>query len=234
MSASAGSAPPSLAVSTVIFALRPSEHRRPPHAVAPAGAPHPRTVRGPLGAARRPAAADESLQDAASRTCARPRGSPRATSSSSTPSATLRPLPRQRVVSIVYWALVQPDEAALARRARTCSWFARRRAAASSPSTTTRSSTTRSGGCATRWSTAASRTPSSARPSPSPSSARCYEAVLGKRARPRELPPPDRGHAGASSPPTSTCTGGQHRPPRLYRYNRPTAEPRPRQQRAPA
>ena len=60
--------PPGLAISTVIFALRPSERVRAPHALDPAGAPDPRTVQGPVGAARRPARRhSESLQDAASR-----------------------------------------------------------------------------------------------------------------------------------------------------------------------
>ena len=81
--------------------------------------------------------------------------------------------PEERVVSVVYWALVQSDEAAAGDgRRRERALGSRPTPCPSSRSTTTASSSTRSGACARRSSTPSSPTRSSARRSRSPSCAR--------------------------------------------------------------
>ena len=161
--------------------------------------------------------------------CARRRGSPRPTSSSSTPSATSTARPARRVVSVVYWALVQSDEAE--QRGR------RRERAAGSPADDlpelafdhNRDRRLRPLAPAHQARVRrASRTPSSARPSPSPSCARCTRPCCSA-ARPGELPPHDRGAPARSSPPTSTSRARRTARPRLYRYrlHRRPRRPRP-------
>ncbi|MFZ3454591.1 NUDIX hydrolase [Arthrobacter sp. 7Tela_A1] len=221
--------PPSLAISTVIFALRPD----PDSGKLTLWLPLVRRIRQPYldlwalpGGPLRPT---ESLQDAAARnlretTALEPRyleqlyafGGPDRS-------------PSPRVVSIVYWALVQPDEAALARQDENVAWF-------------------RADGVGTlafdhnqiveyalwrlrskmeygtvayaflgeRFTLAQVRD--------------VYEAVLGG-----ELDPANFRRQLLASPhiePTSEyLQGGRHRPPRLYRYTGPVpqtdANPRP-------
>ena len=115
--------PPSLAISTVIFALRPD----PESGRLSLWLPLVRRIRQPYrelwalpGGPLRPS---ESLQDAAARNLQETTGlSPRYLEQLYAFGGPDRS-PTPRVVSIVYWALVQPDEAALARQDANVDWF---------------------------------------------------------------------------------------------------------------
>ncbi|WP_066295403.1 NUDIX hydrolase [Arthrobacter luteolus] len=115
--------PPSLAISTVIFALRPD----PDTGRLVLWLPLVRRIRQPYrdlwalpGGPLRPT---ESLQDAAARNLQDTTGlSPRYLEQLYAFGGPDRS-PTPRVVSIVYWALVQPDEAALARQDENVDWF---------------------------------------------------------------------------------------------------------------
>ncbi|MBD8044337.1 NUDIX hydrolase [Arthrobacter sp. Sa2BUA2] len=115
--------PPSLAISTVIFALRPD----PETGRLSLWLPLVRRIRQPYrelwalpGGPLRPS---ESLQDAAARNLQDTTGlSPRYLEQLYAFGGPDRS-PTPRVVSIVYWALVQPDEAALARQDENVDWF---------------------------------------------------------------------------------------------------------------
>lgn len=116
-------APPSLAISTVIFALRPSVGSGRPTLWLPLV----RRIREPhLGRWALPGGpldSDESLQDAAARHLADTTGlSPRYLEQLYAFGGLDRS-PGPRLVSIVYWALVQPDVAALARESENVRWF---------------------------------------------------------------------------------------------------------------
>ncbi|WP_312178507.1 NrtR DNA-binding winged helix domain-containing protein [Arthrobacter sp.] len=115
--------PPSLAISTVIFALRTD----PETGRLSLWLPLVRRIRQPYrelwalpGGPLRPS---ESLQDAAARNLRETTGlSPRYLEQLYAFGGPDRS-PSPRVVSIVYWALVQPDEAALARQDENVGWF---------------------------------------------------------------------------------------------------------------
>lgn len=124
------SAPPSLAISTVIFALRTAEGESRPSLWLPLVRRIREPFKGQWALPGGPLRHSESLQSAASRNLAdttglNPRyleqlyafgGLQRAANCS---PAVLAP----RVVSIVYWALVQPTEAALALESDNVRWF---------------------------------------------------------------------------------------------------------------
>ena len=108
--------PPSLAISTVIFALRPD----PQTGRLGLWLPLVRRIRQPYremwALPGGPLRASESLQDAAARNLKETTGlKPRYLEQLYAFGGPDRS-PSPRVVSIVYWALVQPDEAALARQ----------------------------------------------------------------------------------------------------------------------
>ncbi|MGG5171613.1 NUDIX hydrolase [Pseudarthrobacter sp. J1738] len=117
------SAPPLLAISTVIFALRPSAKSGRPTLWIPLV----RRIREPYldqwALPGGPLSHAESLQDAAARNLLE--------TTSLAPNyleqlyafGGLHRSPAQRVVSIVYWALVQPTEAALADDSENVKWF---------------------------------------------------------------------------------------------------------------
>ncbi len=126
------SAPPSLAISTVIFALRTAEDAGRPSLWIPLVRRIREPFKGRWALPGGPLSHDESLQGAAARnleetTGLNPRyleqlyafgGLQRAAGRSGAPA-----VPSTRVVSIVYWALVQPTEAALTRESDNVRWF---------------------------------------------------------------------------------------------------------------
>ena len=116
-------APPSLAISTVIFALRPSESSGRPTLWLPLV----RRIREPFkdmwALPGGPLQHDESLQDAASRNLRETTGLAPQYLEQLYAFGGLHRSPAQRVVSIVYWALVQPTEAALADESENVRWF---------------------------------------------------------------------------------------------------------------
>lgn len=119
-------APPSLAISTVIFALRPAEST----GQAALWLPLVRRIREPFkdrwALPGGPLSHDESLQDAASRNLAettglKPKFVEQLYAFGGLQRAAAKSAPR--VVSLVYWALVQADEAALATESDNVRWF---------------------------------------------------------------------------------------------------------------
>ncbi|WP_115789357.1 NUDIX hydrolase [Arthrobacter silvisoli] len=116
-------APPSLAISTVIFALRPSESSGRPALWLPLV----RRIREPFkemwALPGGPLTHDESLQDAASRNLLETTGLAPEYLEQLYAFGGLHRSPSQRVVSIVYWALVQATEAALAGESENVRWF---------------------------------------------------------------------------------------------------------------
>lgn len=115
--------PPSLAISTVIFALRPSEESGRPTLWLPLV----RRIRQPyLGQWALPGGLlghHESLQDAAARNLLETTGlAPRYLEQLYAFGGLHRSV-GPRLVSIVYWALVQPGEAELTRGAENVRWF---------------------------------------------------------------------------------------------------------------
>ncbi|CEA08519.1 bifunctional nicotinamide mononucleotide adenylyltransferase/ADP-ribose pyrophosphatase [Arthrobacter saudimassiliensis] len=115
--------PPSLALSTVIFALRPD----PRTGRSSLWLPLVRRIRQPYrdrwALPGGPLLARESLAEAAARNLAETTGlAPRYLEQLYAFGGPERS-PAPRVVSIVYWALVQPDEAALAREEENVRWF---------------------------------------------------------------------------------------------------------------
>ncbi len=116
-------ASPGLAISTVIFALRPSTGSGRPTLWLPlvrrVRQPHLNMWALPGG----PLGHDESLSDAAARNLAETTAlSPRYLEQLYAFGGLDRS-PGQRLVSIVYWALVQPDVAALAQESENVKWF---------------------------------------------------------------------------------------------------------------
>lgn len=115
--------PPGLAVSTVIFALRPSAVSGRPTVWLPLVRRIRQPFRGQWALPGGPLGPAESLQDAASRNLRDTTGlMPRYLEQLYAFGGTDRS-PGQRVVSIVYWALVQPDEAAMAEVSENVRWF---------------------------------------------------------------------------------------------------------------
>ena len=107
--------PPSLAISTVIFTLRPSASSGRPTLWLPLV----RRIREPFkdqwALPGGPLTQAESLQDAAARNLQETTGLEPNYLEQLYAFGGLHRSPSQRVVSIVYWAMVQPTEAALAQ-----------------------------------------------------------------------------------------------------------------------
>ncbi|MCA4132127.1 NUDIX hydrolase [Arthrobacter sp. M4] len=116
-------APPSLAISTVIFALRSDG----PSGRKALWLPLVRRIREPYkglwALPGGPLVHDESLQDAAARNLRDTTGLAPEYLEQLYAFGGLHRSPTQRVVSIVYWALVQPTEAALADESENVRWF---------------------------------------------------------------------------------------------------------------
>ncbi len=117
------SAPPSLAISTVIFALRPSESSGRPTLWLPLVRRIREPFKGLWALPGGPLTHSESLQDAASRNLRETTGLAPSYLEQLYAFGGLHRSPTQRVVSIVYWALVQPTEAALADESENVRWF---------------------------------------------------------------------------------------------------------------
>ena len=105
-------APPSLAISTVIFALRPSEQSGRPTLWIPLVRRIREPFKGMWALPGGPLTHSESLPDAASRNLQETTGLAPSYLEQLYAFGGLHRSPTQRVVSIVYWALVQPTEAA--------------------------------------------------------------------------------------------------------------------------
>lgn len=116
-------APPSLAISTVIFALRPSETSGRPTLWLPLVRRIREPFKGLWALPGGPLSHSESLQDAASRNLAETTGLTPSYLEQLYAFGGLHRSPTQRVVSIVYWALVQRTEAALADESENVRWF---------------------------------------------------------------------------------------------------------------
>nr|WP_204814915.1 NUDIX hydrolase [Paenarthrobacter ilicis] len=116
-------APPSLAISTVIFALRPSQTSGRPTLWLPLVRRIREPYRDMWALPGGPLVHDESLQDAAARNLEDTTGLKPQYLEQLYAFGGLHRSPSQRVVSIVYWALVQPTEAALAGESENVRWF---------------------------------------------------------------------------------------------------------------
>lgn len=115
--------PPALAISTVIFALRPSAVSGRPTLWLPLVRRIREPYRGMWALPGGPLSYAESLQDAAARNLRETTGLAPKYLEQLYAFGGLDRSPTQRVVSIVYWALVQPDEAALAEESENVRWF---------------------------------------------------------------------------------------------------------------
>ncbi|MBT1003175.1 NUDIX hydrolase [Paenarthrobacter sp. DKR-5] len=115
--------PPSLAISTVIFALRPSESSGRPTLWLPLVRRIREPFRGLWALPGGPLSHTESLLDAAGRNLQETTGLVPKYLEQLYAFGGLHRSPSQRVVSIVYWALVQPTEAALAEESANVRWF---------------------------------------------------------------------------------------------------------------
>lgn len=115
--------PPALAISTVIFALRPSESSGRPTLWLPLV----RRIREPFqdlwALPGGPLTQADSLQDAAARNLADTTGLAPSYLEQLYAFGGLHRSPSQRVVSIVYWAMVQPTEADMAQESENVKWF---------------------------------------------------------------------------------------------------------------
>lgn len=116
-------APPELAISTVIFALRPSENSGCPTLWLPLVKRIREPFDGLWALPGGPLTQAESLQDAAARNLRDTTGLAPAYLEQLYAFGGLHRSPSARVVSIVYWALVQPTEAALAEESENVKWF---------------------------------------------------------------------------------------------------------------
>ncbi len=115
--------PPSLAISTVIFALRPSETSGRPTLWLPLVKRIRQPYLGQWALPGGPLGHHESLQDAAARNLLETTGLAPKYLEQLYAFGGLERSVAQRLVSIVYWALVQPDEAVLARESENVRWF---------------------------------------------------------------------------------------------------------------
>ncbi|WP_051477261.1 NUDIX domain-containing protein [Arthrobacter sp. Br18] len=114
---------PSLALSTVIFALRHDPQSGRPELWLPLVRRIRQPHHGKWALPGGPLASHESLQDAAARNLSETTGlDPRYLEQLYAFGGVDRAA-AQRLVSIVYWALVQPDEAQLARESENVRWF---------------------------------------------------------------------------------------------------------------
>ncbi|NJC22769.1 8-oxo-dGTP diphosphatase [Arthrobacter pigmenti] len=115
--------PPSLAISTVIFALRPSESSGRPTLWLPLVRRIRQPYLGQWALPGGPLAHSESLQDAAARNLLDTTGLAPKYLEQLYAFGGLHRSVGHRLVSIVYWALVQPDEAELTRESTNVQWF---------------------------------------------------------------------------------------------------------------
>ncbi len=115
--------PPALAISTVIFALRPSATSGRPTLWLPLVRRIRQPHLGKWALPGGPLAQVESLQDAASRNLRETTGLVPNYLEQLYAFGGLDRAATQRLVSIVYWALVQPDEAALTQESENVKWF---------------------------------------------------------------------------------------------------------------
>ncbi|MDQ6739963.1 MAG: NUDIX hydrolase [Actinomycetota bacterium] len=115
--------PPSLAISTVIFSLRPSESSGRPTLWLPLVRRIREPFRGRWALPGGPLTQRESLQGAAARSLQETTRLVPQYLEQLYAFGGLHRSPSQRVVSIVYWALVQPTEAALAEESTNVKWF---------------------------------------------------------------------------------------------------------------
>jgi len=115
--------PPALAISTVIFALRPSADSGRPTLWLPLVRRIREPFQGQWALPGGPLTQAESLQDAAARNLRETTGLAPNYLEQLYAFGGLHRSPSQRVVSIVYWALVQPTEAALAQESENVKWF---------------------------------------------------------------------------------------------------------------
>lgn len=220
--------PPSLAISTVIFALRPD----PETGRSALWLPLVRRIREPFrglwALPGGPLGAQESLQEAAAGNLAQTTGlAPKYLEQLYAFGGTGRS-PSPRVVSIVYWALVQPDETALPPRDENVAWFPAERPGelAFDHNEIVEYALWRLRNRMEYGSIAYAflgRTFTLAQ------LREVYEAVLG-----RELEPANFRRQLRSAPDIEATDdyvqGGRHRPPRLYRYTGATPQSDPVQQ----
>lgn len=115
--------PPALAISTVIFALRPSEKSGRPTLWLPLVRRIREPFKGLWALPGGPLTQADSLQDAAARNLQDTTGLAPSYLEQLYAFGGLHRSPSQRVVSIVYWALVQPTEAELALESENVRWF---------------------------------------------------------------------------------------------------------------
>ncbi|WP_051389181.1 NrtR DNA-binding winged helix domain-containing protein [Arthrobacter sp. 35W] len=115
-------APPALAISTVIFALRPSAVSGRPTLWLPLVKRIREPFEGMWALPGGPMTQAESLQDAAARNLRETTGLAPAYLEQLYAFGGLHRSPSERVVSIVYWALVQPTEAAMAQESANVKW----------------------------------------------------------------------------------------------------------------
>lgn len=115
--------PPALAISTVIFALRPSEKSGRPTLWLPLVRRIREPFKGLWALPGGPLTQADSLQDAAARNLQDTTGLAPSYLEQLYAFGGLHRSPSQRVVSIVYWALVQPTEAELAQESENVGWF---------------------------------------------------------------------------------------------------------------
>jgi 8-oxo-dGTP diphosphatase len=115
--------PPALAISTVIFALRPSASSGRPTLWLPLVRRIREPFKGLWALPGGPLAQADSLQDAAARNLADTTGLAPSYLEQLYAFGGLHRSPAQRVVSIVYWAMVQPTEADMALESENVKWF---------------------------------------------------------------------------------------------------------------
>lgn len=115
--------PPALAISTVIFALRPSEKSGRPTLWLPLVKRIREPFEGMWALPGGPLTQADSLMDAAARNLADTTGLAPSYLEQLYAFGGLHRSPSQRVVSIVYWALVQSTEAELTRESENVQWF---------------------------------------------------------------------------------------------------------------
>ncbi|NVM93996.1 NUDIX hydrolase [Arthrobacter wenxiniae] len=115
--------PPALAISTVIFALRPSATSGRPTLWLPLVRRIREPFKGLWALPGGPLAQADSLQDAAARNLADTTGLAPSYLEQLYAFGGLHRSPAQRVVSIVYWAMVQPTEADMALESENVKWF---------------------------------------------------------------------------------------------------------------
>ncbi|MFI5085130.1 MAG: NUDIX domain-containing protein [Actinomycetales bacterium] len=114
---------PALAISTVIFALRPSESSGRPTLWLPLVRRIREPFRNQWALPGGPLVQSEGLVEAAALNLQETTGLVPQYLEQLYAFGGLHRSPAQRVVSIVYWALVRPTEAALARESENVSWF---------------------------------------------------------------------------------------------------------------